>query len=126
MRALRFFRQQPLLYAAFLVRWFVAMRTALPERDGAHYLWLADGVAQGDPARLLHSVFHPLFSLVIGCLECLAPTFDKFRVAQFAATVLSALTVFPLRSIARRICGEPFTGVGRIPVTSWFGLAVGN
>ena len=96
---------RPFLFVALaaLVRALVAWRTLMPEHDAAHYLWMADGLLDGDPARLLHSVFHPLFPALIGAVRGLAPGLDPIVAGQIAACTCSALAVAPLWFLTARL-----------------------
>ncbi|MBK8978951.1 MAG: glycosyltransferase family 39 protein [Planctomycetes bacterium] len=112
----------PLLLVALagLVRALVAVRTAMPERDAGHYLWMADGLLRGEPERLVHSVFHPLFPLLIGALRAAWPALDPIAAGQLVACSLGALAAWPLWTLTRALFG---------PRAAWLaciGFAVGT
>jgi hypothetical protein len=94
-----------LVTLAGLVRALVAARTAVPERDAAHYLWMADGLLAGAPGRLWQSVFHPVFPALIGGFRALCPELDPVVAGQIVACLASALTVWPLWILTSRLFG---------------------
>jgi hypothetical protein len=90
---------------AALVRALVALRTAVPERDAAHYLWMADGLVAGAPERLWQSVFHPVFPALIGGLRRICPDLDPVVAGQVLACSASAVAVWPLWILSARLFG---------------------
>jgi hypothetical protein len=64
---------------------------------------MADGIALGEPGRLLDSVFHPVFPAIVGVVRAILPNVDPVVAIQSVACVASALAVFPLWHIARRV-----------------------
>lgn len=107
---------------AAATRALVALRTAMPERDAAHYLWMAEGVPLQDPERLFDSVFHPVFPLLVGMLRALAPDLDPVRAAQLVACAASVLAVWPLWLVTRRAFGEraAFAACCCFALLTWF------
>ena len=115
---------RPFLFVALaaLVRALVAWRSLMPEHDAAHYLWMADGLLDGDPARVLHSVFHPLFPVLIGAVRSLAPGLDPIVVGQFVACTCSALAVVPLWFLTARLFDRRATDAAALcfALETWF------
>ncbi|MGE0142629.1 MAG: hypothetical protein AB7T19_05005 [Planctomycetota bacterium] len=103
------------------IRALVAARTAMPERDAAHYLWMADGIALGEPGRLLDSVFHPVFPAIVGGLRALLPGVDPVVAIQSVACIASALAVFPLWHLARRLdLASARLALAAFAIGTWF------
>jgi hypothetical protein len=94
-----------LLALAAGVRALVAWRTLMPGRDGATYLWMAERVAEGDLRAALATVFHPLYSLLVGGLLALAPGLDPLRAGQVVGGACAAAAVLPLWSLTQRRFG---------------------
>lgn len=90
---------------ALVTRALVAARTAMPGRDGASYLWMADKMAEGDFAAAFGTVFHPGYPLLVAPL--VAAGIDTTRAAQALGAVLAAVAVVPLAALTLR----------------WFGIA---
>jgi hypothetical protein len=82
------------------------MRTAVPGRDGATYLWLGERVAAGDLPALFDTVFHPMHGLLVGALLAVLPDLDPFRAGQIVAAGLGTAAVLPLWLLARALFGE--------------------
>src|SRR5262245_29300257 len=82
------------------------MRTAVPGRDGAAYLWMAERAAAGDFGALFQTVFHPLYPALVGALLKIAPALDPVAAGQVVACGLGALAVLPLWAVARALSGD--------------------
>ncbi|MSR39577.1 MAG: hypothetical protein EXS02_12170 [Planctomycetes bacterium] len=95
-----------LLLLACGVRSLVCLRTVVPGRDGAHYLWLAERCANGDFSALFGSVFHPGYPLLTAGVLRMAPLSDTFLVGQFTSAACAALAVVPLYYLSRALYGE--------------------
>lgn len=95
-----------LLGLAAALRTLVCLRTAVPGRDGATYLWMAERAAAGDFAALFQTVFHPLYPALVGALVWLWPGLDPVAGGQIVAAGLGALAVLPLWAVARALFGE--------------------
>ncbi|HLU39086.1 MAG TPA: hypothetical protein VK081_06850 [Planctomycetota bacterium] len=85
---------------AAAVRALVAWRTAMPSRDGATHLWMAEQIAAGDPIAAFATVFHPLYPLLIGALLAVCPALDAFTAGQIVGGGCGALAVAPLLAMA--------------------------
>lgn len=94
-----------LLWLAAAVRALVCWRTAVPGRDGATYLWMAEQAANGNPAALFATVFHPFYSALVGTLLRLVPGLDPMVAGQVVAGGCGALAVLPLWSVANHVAG---------------------
>lgn len=93
-----------LLAIACAVRVLVALRTEIPSRDAAHYLWMAERVAGGDLAGAFQTVFHPLYALLVGGLLAVWPM-DPVAAGQWIACSTAALAVVPLHTLTLRAFG---------------------
>lgn len=94
-----------LLLLAACVRTWVALQTEIPDRDAAHYLWMAQGIPVGEPERLFRSVFHPVFPALVGLLMWIAPTLDPVVAGQTISCACSVLAVVPLYLVTLRVGG---------------------
>jgi hypothetical protein len=95
-----------LLLLAAALRALVCIRTAVPGRDGATYLWMAERAAAGDFGALFQTVFHPLYPALVGALLKTAPGLDPVVAGQVVACGLGAIAVVPLWAVARALFGE--------------------
>ncbi len=100
-----------LLLVAACARTWVALQTEIPDRDAAHYLWMAQGIPAGEPERLFRSVFHPVFPALVGLLSWLAPAMDTVVAGQAVSCACSVLAVVPLYLVTLRVGG---------PQAAWF------
>jgi hypothetical protein len=94
-----------LLLLAGVVRAMVCLRTAVPSRDGAQYLWLAERAASGDLHGLFATVFPPGYPLLTGALLWLVPALDPFAAGQITSAGCAALAVVPLWWITQQLYG---------------------
>lgn len=95
-----------LLLLAVAVRAMVCLRTEVPGRDGVTYLWMAERAAEGEPAALFATVFHPLYPALVAAVLALAPGLDPVAAGQMVAAGLGALALLPLWAVALALFGE--------------------
>ncbi|MEM7199266.1 MAG: hypothetical protein AAF628_03310 [Planctomycetota bacterium] len=93
----------PWFALAVLVRAAVAARTQVPGRDAAHYLWMAERVAEGQIAGAFDTVFHPLYPLLVGALCWASPALDTVRAGQLVSCGCAALAILPLHALTRQL-----------------------
>lgn len=111
-----------LLLLTAVVRAVVCVRTAIPGRDGTSYLWMAEQTANGAPAALCATVFHPLYPALVAILLWLWPGLDPVLAGQLVAAGAAALAVVPLWLVARALFGARaalWTGVA-YAFGTWF------
>ncbi|MCC6673391.1 MAG: hypothetical protein IT458_20200 [Planctomycetes bacterium] len=100
-----------LLILAAAVRGLVALRTEVPARDGATYLWMAERCAAGEPCALFATVFHPLYAALTGAwlrwlpAGAATPELAAMAAGQWVACACAALAVLPLHALTERHFG---------------------
>jgi hypothetical protein len=109
-----------LLLLAAAVRAAVCVRTAVPGRDGATYLWMAERCADNDFAALFGTVFHPFYPLLTAGMLRAFPGVDPVYVGQGTAAVCGALAVVPIWLLSRELFG------GRAAWWAGLGYAIGT
>lgn len=90
-----------LLGLAAAVRAVVAVRTAIPGRDSAGYLWLADQVRERGIGAAFETAFHPLYPLLVALVPGETVTSGKL-----VAGGLGALAILPLFALGERLFGR--------------------
>lgn len=94
-----------LLLLAAVVRAMVCLRTAVPSRDGAQYLWLAERAAAGDLHGLFATVFPPGYPLLTSALLAICPSVDPFLAGQITSAGCATLAVVPIWWLTRHLYG---------------------
>lgn len=112
----------PWLGLAVAVRVGIGLQPAIPARDGANYLWLAQQVAAGRPGELFTNIFHPLYPLLVGGMLWLWPSLDPVVAGRIVAAACSALAVVPLWFATRALFGERAAGwaAAMFAIGNWF------
>jgi hypothetical protein len=109
-----------LLLLAAAARAAVCARTAVPGRDGATYLWMAERCADNDFAALFGTVFHPFYPLLTAGMLRAFPGVDAVCIGQGTAAVCGALAVVPIWLLSRELFG------GRAAWWAGLGYALGT
>jgi hypothetical protein len=88
------------------LRAMVCVRTEVPGRDAASYLWMAENAAAGDLGALFATVFHPLHAAVIAVVIAVLPGHDPVLAGQIASAGAATLAVVPLWRMTRVLAGQ--------------------
>ncbi len=110
------------LAVALVARGLAIARTPIPDRDAAHYLWMAERFRDGDVTALFATVFHPLYALLTGLVLRALPSADPLLVGQCVSGLASAAATVPLWWIGRRLFGAPAATFGALffAIGVWF------
>ena len=104
----------PWLALASAARWLAALRTDVPGRDGASYLWMAEQAAAGHIEALFATVFHPLYPALVALLLGCVPGLDPVLAGQWVSCGAGALAIVPLGLLAHRQLGPAAAQVGML------------
>lgn len=110
------------LVPALFVRVMVAVRTDVPGRDAASYLWMAEHAARGELEALFSTVFAPFYPGLVALLLWCAPGLDAVVAGQIVSCGMAALAVVPLVLVTARCFSLPAAHGAALVYTfgTWF------
>lgn len=109
-----------LLVLAVAMRLLTCVRTPVPGRDGATYLWMAQQWQHGRLDAFFDTVFHPLYPFLVGMLLRVWPQLDAVVAGQIVSASCGALAVLPIWRMTQLVFGD------RAALWAGFAYAIGT